>query len=980
MTTSVALAAAYPSFDAIRTVKIPSLDVAVAEYRHRETGAIHYHLASSNTENVFLVALRTMPMDSTGVAHILEHTALCGSKKFPVRDPFFLMIRRSLNTFMNAFTSSDWTAYPFASQNRKDFDNLLSVYLDAVFFANLNPLDFSQEGIRVEFEKEGDATSPLVYKGVVFNEMKGAMSSAHAELWEAVNSQLFPTTTYHYNSGGDPATIPTLSYEQLLEFYKRHYHPSNAVFMTYGDIPAIELQERFENEVLKNFTALSEQITGHDEVRYQEPQYAEASFALDEEESASKTHLMMAWLLGKTANLKERFESELLSGVLLENSASPLRHYLETSGLGQAPSPYVGVDDSSRELTFLCGIEGSEPEQRDAFEKGVLEVLQKVAVEGVPLADVEAVLHQLEFSRREISGDGMPYGLQLILGGLGAVLHDGDPVALWDIDAVLIELREAIKDPNYIPSLVKKWLLDNTHRVTLTFKPDVTLSQARRDAEKAELAAKHRQLSPEAIEQIHRNTQALQERQNQEDDVELLPRVGREDIPSNLHIAEGQTSLINIGKQQIPLTRYSQGTNGLVYEQLVIDLPALTPHEQTLLPLYTSLVSELGAGKHDYLAMQQWQSQVSGGLGMSFSMRADLQNVQKGTAHLVFSGKALSAKADDFNELMCTTLETLRFDERDRVRERVARMKLRWEASVTGQGHALAMQTASASFGVIPAFQQRTSGMMGIRSIKLLDERLANEEALDELLAQLKAIHQKVIAAPRQFLLIGEENQLATLEKSVETQWASALSHKQGDLFQFDAAESARSIAWLANTQVQFCARSYGAVALAHSDAPALMLLGGFLKNGFLHGAIREKGGAYGGGAAYDSNAGAFRFYSYRDPRLAETLSDFDASIQWLLNEKHDQRQLEEALLGVISDMDKPLSPAGEAKSAFHSQLYGRTPEQRRQLRQKLLEVSLKDLQQVGERYLTGTGVTAVVAPMVRADDVQKLGLDIERL
>ncbi len=485
--TELAVPPAHPAFEAIRAVPIPSLNLSVAEYRHRRTGAIHYHLAADNPENVFCVALRTMPMDSTGVAHILEHTALCGSRRYPVRDPFFMMIRRSLNSFMNAMTSSDWTAYPFASPNRKDFDNLLSVYLDAVFFARLDPLDFLQEGIRVEFENPDDPQSPLVYKGVVFNEMKGAMSSVNSVLWEALNENLFPTTTYHYNSGGDPEVIPDLRYEDLVAFYKEHYHPSNAVFMTYGDIPAVELQAKIEEQALKEFTALPGQIRGHDEKRYAAPRAVQQAYALDDDDTDEKTHIVMGWLLGHTANLRERFDMELLSGVLLENSASPLRHFLETTGLGSSPSSLLGVDDSGREMSFLCGIEGSEPERAQALEDGVLDVLRQVAAEGVPVEDVEAVLHQLELSQREIGGDGYPYGLQLLMNGLGAVLHDGDPVALWNIDAVLADLRQAIKNPHYIRNLVQRWLLDNPHRVRVTLAPDTRLSERRREQEAARL-------------------------------------------------------------------------------------------------------------------------------------------------------------------------------------------------------------------------------------------------------------------------------------------------------------------------------------------------------------------------------------------------------------------------------------------------------------------------------------------------------------
>ncbi len=974
------LPAAHPAFEPVRQIPIASLKLNVAEYRHKATGATHYHLAADNPENVFLVALRTMPMDSTGVAHILEHTALCGSKKYPVRDPFFLMIRRSLNTFMNAFTSSDWTAYPFASQNRKDFDNLLSVYLDAVFFARIDPLDFAQEGIRIEFEKPEEKDSKLVYKGVVFNEMKGAMSSAQAELWEALNHQLFPTTTYHYNSGGDPEVIPDLKYEELVAFYKEHYHPSNAVFMTFGDIPAVELQAKFEERALNEFKALPEKIRGRDEKRYSAPVRVEGAYALDEDEAEEKTHIVLGWLLGKTANLKDRFEAELLSGVLLENSASPLRHFLETTELAQAPSSLCGVDDSGRELSFMCGIEGSEAERAQAFEEGVLAVLRDVAENGVELDDVEAVLHQLELSQREIGGDGYPYGLQIILNGLGAILHDGDPVALWDIDAVLAELRISIQDPAFIPGLVQKWLLDNPHMVRLTMVPDTGLSQKRRDAEAARLEKIRAALTDESAEKIRRDTAALNARQTQKDDPEILPRVGREDIPADLVVAEGVEKTLTLAQQKVPLSVYAQGTNGLVYEQLIIELPAFTEDEQQLLPLYTALVSELGAGEHDYLAMQQWQSRVSGGLRMSLSLRGDMHDVQTGLGHLVLSGKALSVRAPDFNELMRTTLETLRFDEGSRVRELVAQMKARWESSVTGQGHGLAMQAASASFSAISAFNQRVSGLHGIRRMKALDTAIAADAELENLLARLRVVHEKVLAAPRRFLLIGEDEQLPALEQAMSSVWQPAHFTPSSELFRFPTPAAGRSVAWLANTQVQFCSKAYAAVALEHADAAPLMLLGGFLRNGFLHGAIRERGGAYGGGAGYDSNSGSFRFYSYRDPRLAETLADFDASVRWLLDETHEQRQLEETVLGVISDMDKPLSPSGEARQAFHNSLYGRTLAQRRNLRERLLSASLQDLQRVGERYLTGAAVTAVVAPAARAADVEALGLAIERL
>jgi len=335
----------HPAFEHLRTAHIDALSLDVSEYRHKVTGARHLHLGADDDNNAFLVAFLTVPRDSTGVAHILEHTSLCGSERFPVRDPFFMMIRRSLNTFMNAFTASDWTAYPFASRNVKDFDNLLSIYLDAVFFPKLDPLDFAQEGHRVEFAQTGDRSSDLVYKGVVYNEMKGAMSSPLSALHQSLQAALFPTITYHYNSGGDPEHIPDLSYDDLKAFHARHYHPCNAIFMTYGDLPAIHHQQHFDSLALNRFEAQDIDLRVTDENRYPRPLEVQDHYATDEEDPSAKTYVVLGWLLGPSTDPVQTLEAELLSGVVLGDSASPLRRALETSPLGSAPAPICGFDD-----------------------------------------------------------------------------------------------------------------------------------------------------------------------------------------------------------------------------------------------------------------------------------------------------------------------------------------------------------------------------------------------------------------------------------------------------------------------------------------------------------------------------------------------------------------------------------------------------------------------------------------------------------
>ena len=959
------------AFELVRSERIASLNLKIYEYRHKVTGAQHFHLDTDNSENVFLVAFRTMPMDSTGVAHILEHTVLCGSERYPVRDPFFMMIRRSLNTFMNAFTSSDWTAYPFASQNRKDFFNLMDVYLDAAFFARLHPLDFAQEGHRFEFEEADNQNSDLVYKGVVFNEMKGAMSSAVSTLWQTMTKYLFPTTTYHYNSGGDPECIPDLSYEQLQGFYKEHYHPSNAVFMTFGDIEAYEHQEKFETNVLSKFEKLPKRFQVDDEKRYAAPVRVQEHYACDEEELSQKTHVVLAWLLGRSIDLETTMKAHLLSGVLLNDSASPLRRALETTELAKSPSPLCGLEDSNKQISFMCGVEGSEAQHAEEVEKLVVGVLEQVADEGVPIERVEAVLHQLELSQREIGGDGHPFGLQLILECMGAAVHYGDPIAVLDLDPVLVKLREEIKNPDFIKNLVKELLLDNAHRVTLTMVPDAEVSARRKEAEKQRLAEHKATLSDEASAAIVKLAHDLKQRQESEDDPEILPKVGIEDIPKEIRIPSGDQ------RDELNLNYYAQGTNGLVYQQLIVELPELNQECVNVLPYLTTCLGELGSGDRDYLETQMLQSSYTGGISAASHVRGAVGDVNALGGHFILSGKALTRNHEKLTELLAETLRQPRFDEWSRIKELINQKRAYAVQRVTGNGHALAMLAASSGISAGQSLSHQLSGLEGIKTLKAWDDRLQDESQCQALAQLFEQIHQQVRAQPLQFLLVADQEHETDLIGHIESQWPQA-QRQQGQPSAFKHAFASRKVqdAWLTNTQVNFCAKAYATVPPSHEDAAALTVLGGFLRNGYLHRAIREQGGAYGGGASHDTDSACFRFYSYRDPRLEETLADFDRSIEWLLNEKHEWRLVEEAILGVISHIDKPGSPAGEAKKAFHNGLYGRTPEFRKHFRQRVLDVTVDDLKRVGELYLQPQHAhTAVIAPQSVQDEVEALEL-----
>ncbi len=951
------------AFDEVRRYPIDSLNLEYQEYKHQKTGARHIHLAADDDQNAFLVAFLTVPQDSTGVAHILEHTALCGSKRFPVRDPFFMMMRRSLNTFMNAFTSSDWTAYPFASRNRKDYFNLLDVYLDATFFPNLNELDFRQEGHRLDFSEPGDTSSPLTYKGVVFNEMKGAYSSPNARLMKQFTNALYPTITYHHDSGGDPATIPSLSWDQLKAFHARHYHPSNAVMFTYGDLPAEELQSKFEERALSEFEHLDvSDLAIPDETRYTAPKNVTGSYPLPEGPTEGRTHVVLGWLLGRNSDMRKVMEARVLSDVLLDNSSSPLRHALETSDLGTSPSPLCGVDDDTREMGFAAGIEGTDPERADEVEALILGVLKDVAENGVPKEAVMSVLHQLELSQREVTGDGFPYGLQLSLRALTPVLHGGDPVAALEIDDLLAQVRKDAEDPQFIPRLIKDLLLDNPHRIRLTMAPDAELTNKEEAAEAAQLKKLDGSIDDAERQRIARLAAELEERQSSVDDPELLPRVTLADVPDDLKYPVGNSRSVG----SMPACWYSAGTNGMVYQQLVTQLPDFDEELTKVLPYYAMALAEVGSAGRDYMQTQAEQASFLGGLGARISTRSVLGDTNSMHAVMIMASKGLNRNTDHITRLIEETMDSPDFSEVDRLSDLISQARARSESSITGRGHSLASSAASSRMSSTAALSNQWSGLQAIVDLKEMDDRLQKDkDELHKLADQFRVIHERIGNAPREWLIVSEEEQQAVIEAAIAS---SKLAPIQGsiDAFAHHVEPGTVKQAWSTNAQVNYCAQAHATVPSGHKDAAALTVLGEYLSNGYLHSAIREKGGAYGGGAGYDGESGAFRFYSYRDPRLQETYADFDASIEWMLNDTHEERLLEEAILGIIGRVDKPGSPAGEAIGNYYSTRFGRGADYTRQVRKRILAVNIEDLKGVAATYLTkGVGDVsyAVVGP-----------------
>ena len=1000
----------HPAFELIEHRHIEALSIDVIISQHVKTGAMHYHLAHPSSENAFLVGFRTQPMDSKGEAHVLEHVALCGSEKFPVRDPFFSMIKRSLNTFMNAMTAADWTAYPYATQNKNDYFNLLEVYLDAAFFPNIHPLDFAQEGIRVELDEDDKPQ----FKGIVFNEMKGAMSGEIDQLYHTVAHHLFPTTTYHYNSGGDPADIPDLTHNELVAFHQSHYHPANSVIMSFGNIPVSETQARIHDDALTQFAAGKKHVS-RPEVRLSAPISAVDTYTADEA-GPNQTHHVLAWLLPSITNPKQRLALRLLEGVLIEHAGSPLRAYLDSHPLGTSPSPLLGLDDSHYEMVFYTGLRGSEPEHAEAVEQGIMDLLADVASKPIDSDTIETILHQIEIDQRHIGGDSMPYGLNLMLEGFSTAIHDGNPIDVWEVDEHLAWLREQVKDEQWLPNLIKTHLLDNNHRVRVTLVPDSEKSARLAAAEQVRLDTIAMDLTEDDKAILKKQALDLAARQAAPDDLSLLPKVGLEDVPTDISFKQGTQKQVMLSGQDSTLFEYEAGTNGLYYYQVIVPLTDAIGNQDTsnlpvnevinhpLLPIYLSLLSELGTDELDAYEMQAKQAAHSSGVTARISQRTAIDDSHAISSYFVVATRALNRKTEAI-DLLKEVMQHSVFEEHDRIKEILQQRQASWQSRLASAGHAYALQTASRAMSRQAQLEYVRSGLPALNALKdFLAHASSDDNKWDELATSLMALHQRLLSLPKHAVIICEAEQTERLSDLIVDSWqdvkSSTANAKQieenipseftqleldpaldGEPDAVKALESdpiAEDLAWLVATNVYHNASAYSVPAADHPDTAALMVLAPYLRNGYLHSAIRERGGAYGGGAGYDANACAFKFFSYRDPHCAETFAHFEASIEWLLSEPQSAEQLEEAILGIISGMDKPGSPAGEAIKACFANLHNRGEDWQRKMRAAILAVTIDDIQRVAKQYLQGQQhVRAVLAPYDKEDSVKDLGFKV---
>ena len=946
---------------------IPLLDVNAQIYNESEFNCKHIHLESDSNEKVFMVAFRTIPEDSTGVAHILEHTALCGSKKYPVRDPFFMMIRRSLNTFMNAFTSSDWTAYPFATLNKKDFNNLLGVYLDSAFFPNLDSLDFAQEGHRLEFKEKNNPESEIEIKGVVYNEMKGAMSSITSQLWHGMSQHLYSSSTYKHNSGGDPENIIDLSHEDLVNFHQKHYHPSNATFFTFGNVDPLEIQSFIKENVLDNFSPSDEVVAVKNEDRLESPKVV-SDFYNPQPGDENNHHIVLSWLLNESHNPVQLLETYLMSNILLDNSASPLRKVLESTKLGKSPSPLTGLEADQKELVFAAGLEGVDSNKSKEVEKLIMDCLTKLVEDGVPKDLIDSSLHQLEIRQREITGSGMPFGLQIMLTCLPACIHNDNPLNVLDLDSAFNIIKNNLKTENYIENLIDRSLIKNNHRLTYSLIPDTELNKKNEEKIQNKVLEITKNFSTDDKEKLIKLANDLEKRQNSIDDPEVLPKVTKEDIPKTRNYA----SPLTFAKNESTNYFYKSGTNGIVYHSMIFPCDALDENELKIASLFSNTLTDIGLGKDGYEDIQKYQSSITGGISASF---ITLPNKSDDTFKLALkvSSKSLEGNESYMQDLILRTVKESSFDETKRIEELLEFISSDNEKSVIQNGHILSMSNAASQISDIASTNDLTSGLRFIHNTNHLSKLIGEDDELAKYLELLRSINSKISNTPSHlFTASALDKAKLNLDFTIKE---NTHHYKNQGL----VALQSNPIGWITGSQVCFCAEAFPTVDYKHEDAPSLTVLGTVLRNGYLHSAIREKGGAYGAGASQDSNNKVFKFFSYRDPKCTETFKEFKKSREWSIKNITEE-QLEEGVLGVISSIDKPLSPFGEAMSDFMSSLDQKTQDERLSFRSKVKECSLADLAMVSEKYLFNESKRSAIAGQNYETELKDLGFEIKNI
>ena len=944
---SFATGSQYGQFVVEQSRDVPELRCRLIELRHRPSGARVVHIENDDPENLFCLSFQTSPRSSNGIAHVLEHLVLCGSDAFPVRDPFFSMNRRSMNTFMNALTGADFTCYPAASQIEKDFYNLLSVYLDAVFHPQLSPLGFAQEGHRLEFARRTDPQSPLTINGVVYNEMKGANVSPARRLMKEMSALLFPDAPYGFDSGGDPKEIPSLTLGDVVNFHRTHYHPSRCLFFFYGNFPLSNHLDFLEKHVLAQAATLPPLPPIPRQKRLSAPVIRSLDYPLPKDENPDKkTYIAYGWLTTDISNIEECLGLTLLDIMLLETDASPLKYSLLKSGHCRQVSS--SCDTEMPQVPFVILLTGCNEEDFPPLTAALLSTLERIAREGLSAEKVEHALHQLELAKSEIGSDHGPFGLSLYSRS-GPLIHHGlDPMIGLEIHSLFQSFREKLaKNPRYFSSLIQKYFLDNPHSVRLVMKPNPALDAEEKQIEEERLAAIRSHLEPSMCQAIVTEAEELRVFQETEQDLSCLPSIHLCDVPKTcrrIHLSSGSMGTVE-------WFSHETFTNDLVYIDLISPLPKIASEDLWLVRLFSSLIPQLGCAHRSYQETLEYLQAYTGGVAASLALHPQADNPLAITPSINFRGRALGRNVERLSEILSDFFLSPSFDDKRRLKELLEKRYTDLEYSLSQHALEYASSAAHARLHEPHAISEAWYGLSYLHKLRdLVTNYDRHEKSFLEKMAMMKeallgnaGVHLVVCGDPHNILSLHEHQffGLADMPQRAFHPWETPhlpLLPREDE-------------AYVISSPVSFTTAATKAARYIDADAPRLAVLAQLMNDTFLHRQLREYGGAYGGGASSNPTGGTFSFYSYNDPNLFATLEAYHMAAQHIEKGYFDETQLEEAKLGVLQALDSPIAPGSRADVAYSWFRQGRSESVRQVYRSGVFGATREELRALIPTY-----------------------------
>ncbi len=936
-------------FELLREQKLSEINSTAQYYRHAATGAELISLLNADENKVFGVSFGTPPADSTGVAHILEHAVLCGSRKYPIKEPFVELLKSSLNTFLNAMTFPDKTCYPVASQNLQDFYNLVDVYLDAVFHPRLTPQIFQQEGWHFELDSPD---APLVYKGVVFNEMKGNYSSPDSMLHEWSQQSLYPDITYGLDSGGDPKRIPDLTYEQLKTFHARHYHPSNAKAFFYGDDDPEE-RLRLLDRYFSEFNRIDVDAEVGLQPRFSAPKRITQTYAAgapEEQPEAGtgkpkESMISVNWMIDEVTDVEKALGIDILEHVLIGNAAAPLYKALIDSGLGEGLAG-GGLDDGLRQPMFSIGLKGIDPGDAGKVEKLIADTVGGLAERGIDPLTVEASLNTIEFSLRENNTGSFPRGIAFMLRALRSWLHGRDPLTPLAFAEPLAAIKARIaRGERYFENLLRTHFIDNPHRTVVVLKPDYEQAEREAKEEQAHLAQVRAGMTDADLKAVAEETRALKELQERPDPPEALatiPTLKLSDLPrENKIIPIDVTSL-----RDVRVLYHDLPTSGIVYLDVCFDLHALPAELLPYVPLFSRALIETGVGDDDFVRLSQRIGRSTGGIRPT-RWTSTKMDATGATAWLTLRGKALPNQTSEMLSIMRDVLERARLDNRERFEQLVLEEKAALESRIVPAGSSYVDRRLRANFHEADWADEQMGGVSYLFFLrKLADDVTSNWGDVHTALERIRAT-----LVNRSIMVCNVTAEGAEWER-VKPQLADflgALPRAAAAAAPWQTANFPHAEGLVMPTKVNYVGKGANLYREGVRPSGAHLVARAYLRTNWLWDKVRVQGGAYGGQCMFNRFSGDFTFVSYRDPNLIPTLDIYDRTADFLRNADLGDAELTRNIIGTIGEVDTYRLPDAKGFASMQRHLIGDTDAGRQKMREEILSTTVADIRRFGD-------------------------------